>query len=116
LASNSANRRPPGNGSSPAEPDDRPAGKRLWLGRWVIVLAIFAFLGVYTAQLAAGSGMLFTVLISTAAMGVVGLASLGVRQMILYSAERERAEDVLNQAGRTRRTPNDDTSGESANG
>jgi hypothetical protein len=104
LAANPANRRPPANGAPPPELEQRPAGRRLWLGRWVIIVSIIAFLGVYVAQLAAGSGMFFTVLVSAAAMGIVGVGATAIRQMILHAAAQERADDILQQAGRPRRS------------
>jgi len=68
-----------------------------WLGRWVLMLAIVAFLIVYVAQLWRGTGMMFTILISTAAMGVVGAGGMAVRQMLLRTASRDRAAGILDQ-------------------
>lgn len=74
-----------------------------WLGRWVMMLAIIAFLIVYVAQLWRGTGLVFTVLISTAAMGVVAVGGMIVRQMLLRTASRERAEGILEQMHELRR-------------
>ena len=68
-----------------------------WLGRWVLVAAILAFLVVYVAQLYRGSSLFYTILISTAAMGVVGVGGMVARQIILRAASNDRAAGILDQ-------------------
>ena len=75
--------------------EEKSAGN--WLGRWVLIIAIFAFLAVYMGQLWQGAGLMFAILISTAAMGVVGAGGLALRQMLLRTASQDRAANILSQ-------------------
>lgn len=84
------------------EKEEEQASASNWLGRWVLMLAIVAFLVVYVAQLWRGAGIVFTVLIAAAAMGVVGIGGMVVRQMLLRTASQERAADILDQMERLR--------------
>lgn len=86
-------------------------GKGLWLGRWVMSLAILAFLVVYLAQISRGSSLLFAIIFAGGAMMVAGGAGMAVRQMLLHTASTERAGDILQQmqeVSETRRNGEDE--------
>ncbi len=107
MATNAAGRnRRDDDASTPAE---QPAGKGIWLGRWVMALAILAFLVVYLAQISRGSSLLYAVLFAAGAMIAAGGVGMALRQMLLHTASTERAGSILQQmqeASDTRR--NDD--------
>lgn len=91
------------------EADGKRSSSSNWLGRWVLIAAILAFLIVYVAQLYRGSSLFYTILISTAAMGVVGVGGIAARQIILRAASNDRAEDILDQMRQVRETRTDET-------
>ena len=80
-----------------------------WLGRWVLMAAILAFLVVYVAQLYRGSSLFYTILISTAAMGVVGVGGMVARQIILRAASTDRAAGILDQMRQVHDARTDET-------
>jgi hypothetical protein len=82
------------------EKDQKSPGN--WLGRWVLMLAIVAFLVVYVIQLWRGTGLFFTILLATAAMAAVGAGGMAVRQMVLRTASQDRAASILAQMQRLR--------------
>lgn len=96
LASRPRNRpaRPP---VPPAEAPPEERGKGLWLGRWVMALAIVAFLVVYLVQLQRGSSLLYAVLFAGGAMAVTGAAGIAIRHLLLRAAAEERADAILQQ-------------------
>lgn len=86
-----------------------------WLGRWVLMLAIVAFLVVYAVQLWQGAGLLYTIVVATGAMGIVGIVGMAVRQMLLRTASQDRATGILTQMERLRTGGNaDDDANEGA--
>lgn len=80
-----------------------------WLGRWVIMLAIVAFLIVYAIQIWRGTGLTFAVLVSTAAMGVVGIVGMIARQLLLRAASQDRATSILEQMRQLSENGDDET-------
>lgn len=95
MATNGDDARPR-NGEEVDDAEQRSAAGN-WLGRWVMMLAITAFLIVYVAQLWRGAGFTYTVLVASGAMGIAGIGGMIVRRMLLQTAAQDRAEDILQQ-------------------
>lgn len=85
------------NGDDAARDAEERSTPGNWLGRWVLIVSILAFLVVYVSQLAQGSGLLFAILLSAGAMGVVGFGGMLVRRILLRTASSERAARILEQ-------------------